>query len=328
MGRLNKKKFWLFGAVGAIILLAALAQIPVGGADLRSVPGTLSKVAPMDLSAFSAAAPSRPLDLLFIHHSIGGIWLADPGPDQGEDSINVTHPDGGGLRRRLEQQGYVVHEASYGSQIGQSTDLFDWLPKFRDQMAQVLTCAGQDAVLAPPAQNRIVIFKSCYYNNGFEGRGQSPGSPQGPVLTLANAQAAYAALLPEMRKHPEVLFVCVTTPPLAPRIKPDPLWKALARKILGKPDLRQKLAMRGELSRQFANWLKADDGWLKDYELHNVDVFDYYDVLTGNGATDLLKYPTGEGFDSHPSAEGQRTATEAFVPFLNRAVRRAGLVNS
>jgi hypothetical protein len=326
MGQLSGKRRWLIcGAVG-IIILALVAIVPVGGGDLRSVSGSQLRVKTMDYSAFSAAPPERPLDLLFIHHSVGGQWLADVGPGIGEDCINVSHPEGGGLRTRLEQAGYVIHEASYGSEVGAKTDLFDWLPKFRDHMAQVLGCARQDTVLVPPARNCIVMFKSCYYNNGFEGPGQSPGNPQGPELTLANARAAYTALLPEMGKQPGVLFVCVTTPPLAPRYKPEPLWKSAARKVLGKMDLRQKLIMRGRLSREFANWLKADDGWLKDYPQRNVVVFDYYDILTGHGASDLLKYPTDEGFNSHPSAEGQRLAAEAFVPFLNRVVRFAGLV--
>ena len=48
--------------------------------------------------------------------------------------------------------------------------------------------------------------------------------------------------------------------------------------------------------------------------------------MTGGRRSDLLVYPTNDGLDSHPSSEGQRRAAEAFVPFLNRAVRRAGLV--
>jgi hypothetical protein len=52
-------------------------------------------------------------------------------------------------------------------------------------------------------------------------------------------------------------------------------------------------------------------------------VFDYYDLLTGCVASDLSLYPTGGGYDSHPSREGNEKAAEAFVPFLNRAVQRA-----
>jgi hypothetical protein len=322
----NRKKWWLICAAASAIMLALLALISVGGKDLRTVPGSFVKVTAMDISGVSAAPPDHPLDLLFIHHSVGGQWLADIGPDVGENCINVTYPDGGGLRHRLEQQGYTVHEASYGSLIGERTDAFDWLPKFRDQMPQILACARQDTPLASPRRNQIVLFKSCFPNNSFTGPGQPPGDPRGPDLTLANVQASYRALLPEFQKHPDVLFVCVTAPPLAPRIPAEPLWKAVARKILGKPDRERQLLNSGVLARQFANWLKVQDGWLKDYPLPNVAVFDYFAVLTGADGSDLLQYPTGDGYDSHPDAEGQSRATEAFVPFLNRAVRRAGLV--
>jgi hypothetical protein len=317
---LRKKTSWII-AVSVVLILAIIAQLPVGGEDLRDITGLFTKVPAMDISAFSSAPPDRPVDLLFLHHSVGTQWLADQGPEGGKNN----HPEGGALRKNLEQQGYVVHEATYGSAIGEKTDLFDWLPKFREHMSQILACANQDVSLKPPAQNRIVLFKSCYPNNAFVGPGQSPGNPDGPELTLANAQATYRSLLAELQKYPDVLFVCVTTPPLAPCLKPEPLWKTVARALLQKGDRQAKLLRSAALARQFANWLKADDGWLKDYASHNVVVFDYYDILTGRNGSDLLHFPTSNGTDSHPSAAGQRLATEAFIPFINQAARRAGL---
>jgi hypothetical protein len=317
---LRKKTSWSVVAV-VVLIFMIVAQIPVGGADLRSLSGSVMKVSGMNMSTYSPASPSHPLDLLFIHHSVGAQWLADPGPQGGDN----THPEGGALRKQLDQQGYVFHEATYGSALGAQTDLFDWLPKFRDHMDPILTCANQDGSLKPPAHNRIVLFKSCYPNSAFIGPGRPPGNPAGPELTLANAQAAYRALLAEFQKHPDVLFVCITTPPLAPCLKPEPLWKSLARALLQKGDRQTKLLRSAALARQFANWLKADDGWLQDYVPRNVVVFDYYDILTGRDGSDLLKFPTNNGLDSHPSAVGQRLATQAFIPFLNQAVRRAGL---
>ena len=109
----------------------------------------------------------------------------------------------------------------------------------------------------------------------------------------------------------------MTVPPLAPKLPPEPLWKSLARKFLGKSDRGERLLASGRLARTFNNWLKAKDGWLKDYLHRNVVVFDYYDVLTDFGVSDLLRYPTRDGFDSHPSDVGQQRATASFVPFLN-----------
>ena len=53
-------------------------------------------------------------------------------------------------------------------------------------------------------------------------------------------------------------------------------------------------------------------------------VFDYYDILTGHGQTNWSAYPTRDGRDSHPDAEGNRLAAEAFVPFLLQALARRG----
>jgi hypothetical protein len=65
--------------------------------------------------------------------------------------------------------------------------------------------------------------------------------------------------------------------------------------------------------------------WLAGYDGVNVVVFDYYDVLTGGGLSNLSAYPTGNGSDSHPSRAGNEAAAAAFAPFLNRAMRRAGV---
>ena len=83
--------------------------------------------------------------------------------------------------------------------------------------------------------------------------------------------------------------------------------------------------------------------WLDGYAHKNVFVFDYYNVLTSNGgsadkndlnqsggnhhrwwngrvqhsktgSSNFLAYPTG---DSHPSAAGDKKATDEFVPLLN-----------
>ena len=64
--------------------------------------GSGTRVVPIDLSTFSEAPPDHSLDLLFIHHSTGGQWLADPGLEEGVDCIfNIfkTHPNGGGWRK-------------------------------------------------------------------------------------------------------------------------------------------------------------------------------------------------------------------------------------
>ena len=101
--------------------------------------------------------------------------------------------------------------------------------------------------------------------------------------------------------------------------------KCLAKKLLRKPSTAELHAERARIARQFNNWAKSPTGWLKDYDLKNVAVFDYYDILTNHGETDLSAFPSGDGTDSHPSREGQQRAAAEIGPFVNRAVRRSGL---
>jgi hypothetical protein len=310
---------WISAA--ALAMLAGTLVVPVtesaGDPPRRVPPGPV-----LDLTAYSAAPPERPLRLLFIHHSCGGQLLAEPGPDKGAHCIYESHPNGGGLRTMLAQEGYDVHEASYDSVVGHDTDLFDWLPKFRARMGDVLACDQQNARYPDGRTNQIVVFKSCFPNNAFVEEGMPPGDPHGPALTLWNARATLTALAQELAKHPDVLFVYVTAPPLAPARK-EPLAKWIAKRVLGLGDDPNEAA---RLARRFDDWVRSPLGWLREYPHGNVVVFDYYDVLTRGGESDFSAFATNGGTDSHPSAEGNARAAAELVPFLNRAVRRAGLV--
>jgi hypothetical protein len=308
-----------------MLVLGAVMFVPVGGEKVARA-GAASRSRPMDMSSFSSAPLPSMKRVLFIHHSCGGQWLAPFGPDDGERCIYRSHPNGGGLAPALARAGYELHEASYGSRVGEKTDLFDWLPKFTSQMDEVLSTAHQDERHPRGVRNDIVMFKSCFPNSGFVSEGESPGDPHGPALTVWNARATMNAVRNRLARHPEVLFVYVTAPPLAPAIPRQPVWKLLLKTALGRQRTPEGLRDSGDLARAFNDWMLDRDGWLAGYPHENVVVFDYFGVLTGEGSN-LSRYATGDGSDSHPSTEGNTRATEAFVPFLNRAVRRAGLVD-
>lgn len=273
----------------------------------------------LDLSGFSAEKPSEPVHLLFIHHSTGGHWLADKGEAVGDNCIYTTHPNGGGLRAMLEENNYIVHEASYNSLVGDKTDICHWNAKFRDHMDKVLTCRLQDEFFTDGTKNRVVMFKSCYPNNRIESDGTEPGDPDSCELTTANCKAAYRSLLNYFSKQPDTLFVVITAPPL---VEPKAGIKRIIKGII-RPE--STIGRVGQRARSFNNWLKdIENGWLKGYELNNVVVFDYYDILTGSGSSNWSVYPAGPT-DSHPNSEGNSLAAREFVPFLNKALHRFGM---
>lgn len=265
--------------------------------------------------------PTAIMRLLFIHHSVGGQWLADKGEINETlpgTNIFATHPNGGGLRRQLQLNNYEVHETAYGSKIGEKTDVCDWNNKFRDKMGDILACDQQDRLYKnAAARNEIVVFKSCYPNNAIESEGKEPGDPDSPQKSTANYKAAYRKLLGYFQAHPDTLFVCITPPPLAQNVPSR--TKELIKNITGS---QATVKAVGQRARRFNDWLKdTNNGWLSGYRANNVVVFDYYDILTSQGESDYSSYPTNGGTDSHPSSAGNAAATREFVAFLNQSVR-------
>ncbi len=305
-------------------ITAAIFSLFLSGGCTEQNKSTVkvSKVKEVDLSPYKDTKPERAFRLLFIHHSCGGIWLADKG-----EAVEIVpnsclferHPYGGGLRALLAQNNYEVHEAGYNSLIGDKTDACDWNVKFRDRMDSILKCDRQDTQYSDSSKkNDIVMFKSCFPANAIESEGKEPGNPDSADITTANYKAAYSKLLGYFKAHPDTLFVCVTAPPLVDNYAGR--FTELKRRLFD-PEKSSKAV--GDRARRFNNWLKdAEKGWLAGYELKNVVVYDFYDVLTGYGASNYTLYPTENGRDSHPSAEGNAIAAREFVPFLNRALNR------
>jgi hypothetical protein len=300
-----------------------LALVPVR----RSAPvvprNTPEQTPELDLASYPDTAPGHSIDLLFIHHSVGGQLLADAGEESGPDArrcIYDAHPNGGGLRRKLLQSGFRVHEASYSSAIGQRTDLFDWSPKFHEQFDRIERTQHQDQML-DTAVNRIVMFKSCYPNSAF--KSDDPPAPM--KLTLGNAQAAMRALRETLARRPDTLFVYVTAPPLRARTSSESLWKVVAKRLLDRPDSATEQIHAANTARAFNNWMKSPTGWLEGHTARNIVVFDYFDILTGDGRSNFLEFASRNGTDDHPSSVGQQIAAERCVHFLNRAVRYAGI---
>ncbi len=78
------------------------------------------------------------------------------------------------------------------------------------------------------------------------------------------------ALLPIFAAHPQVLFVYLTPPPLAPGPWRDRAFKWLANKALGKPTTDEQFAHSGAVAREVNDWAASPDGWLAGYGQRNV----------------------------------------------------------
>jgi hypothetical protein len=300
-------------------------------------PASLSPAyATVRAQADDITPPAQPVKLIFIHHSTGQNWLDD---------------GNGGLAIALKNNNYFVSDTNYGwtvngDVIGDRTDIGNWYEWFgsgrSDTVLKALyTEAGQTFDFTrlgtdPGGENEITLFKSCFPNSALQG---SPGDIVPPIgsnllagqgagsdaHTVANAKGIYLDLLPYFQSMPRKLFVVITAPPLS-----DSTWAVNAR--------------------AFNEWL-ADpvNGWLKDYPLQNVAVFDFYNVLTTNGGNadtndlgvdggnhhrwwhgavqhksdtpnhNTEAYPSG---DDHPSPAGNLKATAEFVPLLNMFYHR------
>ncbi len=245
--------------------------------------------------------PEQVVRLVFIHHSTGENWLADGYGDLG---------------RTLGENNYFVSDTNYGwgpNAVGDRTDIPDWMEWFHSgdtpvYMEALFRESGQNSSYTrslsdPGGENQIIMFKSCFPNSDLEG---NPNDPPGSYadMTVSGAKYVYNQILAYFASRPDKLFIVITSPPLSD-------------------------ATHAANARAFTGWLVND--WLREnnYQLNNVAVFDFYNVLTGPeahhrfrdgrfehtvGSRNTLYYPSD---DDHPSMQGSLKATEEFVPLLN-----------
>lgn len=240
--------------------------------------------------------------LIFIHHSTGENWLADYD---------------GGLGAALDEEGFFVSDTNYGwgpDSIGDATDIgqfWDWFQGSNSAtyMTSLFEETSQNSEYTrtssdPGGENEIIMFKSCFPNSNLLGdesdvvpaisanplKGQTSDSE---YHTISNAKGIYIDLLEYFKTNPDKLFIVITAPPL------------------GQNNTTLKAA---DNARALNNWLKND--WIDDYEQDNVAVFDFYNVLTDDGASNFSLYSTDE-WNDHPNSEGNQKATQEFVAFLN-----------
>ncbi|MCP4345010.1 MAG: hypothetical protein GY795_05730 [Desulfobacterales bacterium] len=267
--------------------------------------------------------PESTVKLVFIHHSTGGNWLADPNSDQPY----------GGLGTALMNNNYYVSATNYGwgtDSIGDRTDIPNWpewftgsnsstiLNELYNENGQNFSDYGSWSRLSddPGGENEIVMFKSCFPNSDLFGNpDDQPASEPDWKFSVSNAKAVYNNILGYFKTRQDKLFIVITAPPQAENEYSQDY---------------QTPSQRAANARSFNNWLLND--WLNSYSYNNVGVFDYYNILTDpdnhhrisggqpehiiTNEYNFAAYPTNE-WDSHPNSEGHQKATEEFIPMLN-----------
>jgi hypothetical protein len=148
--------------------------------------------------------PSKPLSMVWLHHSTGDALLA------------------GGLLDAIKNDGVDFHDVNYeeavvdGYVVGDHTDIPDWpktfnTPKYFDVVKTWELPAGG-------RHHDVVMFKSCY-----------PNSDITSDAMLEDYKRHYNELLPTFRLHPDILFIGMSTPPLvAAKTSPDAAERARA----------------------------------------------------------------------------------------------------
>lgn len=251
-------------------------------------------------------------DLIFLHHSCGSNWLSNSlhdallAKDYIDERNDITYgsdlpPDSG-------------RPDSLGSTPGDHTDMNHWVHWFNDYLEGVKSHQAEDGF------NKIIMFKSCYPASNISSDGTEPGDPFSSSKTLVNYKAVYrhpdgsgATYLHDstiykplediFAENPDVLFIPVTAPP---------------RHYASSDATNDTEAHR---ARSFNNWLKYE--WLDSYNtahpgLHNVAVFDWFDVLAypDNHASHpnrLRQDYGGESGDSHPNSTANAHSTDVFA---------------
>jgi hypothetical protein len=242
--------------------------------------GRLQTKLAQDEEIINKISLKMPKQLLFLHHSVGKGWL-----------------EAGGLRAALIANGLGVHDATYGDEIGELTDIVHWVPKFKNDMERVLTFNhSPNTYYKDGRQNDIIMFKSCFPNSDIQADGTPPGNAADNAKTTWNYKAVFGELQGIMAKYPNKLFIYVTAPPLVPaETKPENAKRA----------------------REFNDWVKSE--YVAEYTqktgLNNLLVFDFFDVLADKDNCLKAEYRRSDA-DSHPNAAGGQAATVAFVEFL------------
>lgn len=220
--------------------------------------------------------PHKKLSLLWLHHSTGDYILKK-----------------GKLKKALKNNNIDFYDINYGEAkvddyvIGDHTDPHDFPKNFNT--TKLFDIIKSWELTGSKKQHDIIMFKSCF-----------PASNIKNEQMLKDYKNYYLSMLPTFKKHPEILFIAMTPPPLV--------------KGVTTPENAKR-------ARIWSKWLKEDYA----YRLNNVKVFDLFDslsIIEGKPDENTLTPQFAESKeDSHPTRKGGQAVTRLFIPWLNRTIQ-------
>lgn len=156
-----------------------------------------------------------------------------------------------------------------------------------------------DNALSHVLQFDVVVFKSCF-----------PVSAIHSLFELEQYKQHYIAMRDTFARHPHILFVVLTQPPLIPSTM---VGSFVARKMKWMWTNAEDAAR----AREFTRWLTSHEFRM---DLPNVATFDFFDLLaeSSDSAKDpntlRSEYRSGRfGYDAHPNEEANKAIAPLFV---------------
>ncbi len=253
-----------------------------------------------DVSQSNPDTQQVPVKLLFVHHSVGGYWLAH---------------ENGGLVSELNKNNYYVSDVTYGWEPATLTNGFAKKVKRKvmstlgkankgaygigdrtdiGQMPEWFLGTDSDLIMSSLygenletdnfgdhknsnstnplenpgeiVENEIIMFKSCYPNTLLKGNASDPPSQlKNPTLNFAAGSEEHTVANAKRIFNDQLTYFSN---------HPEKFF------VIVTPPPRLELPDDGKIARGFSNWLVHD--WLKEnkYPLNNVMVFDLFNVLT------------------------------------------------
>lgn len=281
------KQYLCIGIV--VILVVSVAFVALFGKRAWSwLRGRFAR--PLPVSTERIEADGTHTNLIFLHHSTGHNLIAQGNVrdlftqdgyqfwDHDYNTSGLTRPDG-----TCTQTNYDIPEITAGVTGGGNTNPEGLAVLFAQPVHD-----PPDNAFSRLLQHEVLIFKSCFPNSAIKSVG-----------VLEQHRAWYLEMRDVIDRHPDRIFIFLTTPPLHPA-KTTPEEAARARVL--------------------ANWLRSDE-FLAGHS--NLFVFDFFNLLADpeNNMLRTAYQRDPDSTDSHPNTLANQTIGPLFVDFVDKAVQ-------